>query len=129
MGLNIFGDQPATLTAFQERATGGDDFRLAEHVGKGVILTVIGPKEVPTANYGVKTAINVDAVVLEADGTGKKYEDALIFNAAPVDQLKGLAGQTLVAQITTYTAKSGTQAPKLEAPSDAVQKAAQKYAA
>lgn len=127
--MNIFGDQPATLQSFKDREIGGDDFRLAEHVGKGVIITVLGPKEVQTANYGLKTAIAVNAVVLNADGTGKAYDDALIFNAAPVDQLKGSAGQTLVAQITTYTAKSGTQAPKFEAPSEAVQAAAQKYSA
>lgn len=127
--MNIFGDKPATLAAFQDRSSGGDDFRLAEHVGKGVIVEVLGPKEVQTNLYGPKTAINVNVVVLEADGTGKKYEDALIFNAAPVDQLKGLAGQTIVAQVATYKSRQGTQAPKFEAPSDAVQAAAQKYTA
>ena len=123
--VNIFGDQPASLSAFKDREIGGDDFRLAEHVGKGLVLTVHGPKEVQTANYGVKTAISVDAVVLEKDGSHKEFKDALIFNAAPVDQLKGYAGQTIVAQVETYTAKSGTQAPRLAAPSDDVQKAAE----
>lgn len=127
--LNIFGDKPATLSAFQERPVGGDDFRLAEHVGKGVIVEVLGPKEVQTNLYGVKTAMNVNVVVLEADGSGKKYEDVLIFNAAPLDQLKGLAGQTIIAQVTTYKSKQGTQAPKFEAPSEAVVAAANKYAA
>ena len=127
--MNIFGDQPATLAAFQERPVGGDDFRLAEHVGKGVIVEVLGPKEVQTNLYGVKTAVNVNVVVLEADGTGRRYDDALIFNAAPVDQLKGLAGQKIVAQVTSYKSKQGTQAPKFEAPSEAVQAAANKYVA
>lgn len=127
--MNIFGSEPATLSAFKDREVGGDDFRLAEHVGKGVVLTVHGPKEVTTANYGVKTAISVDAVVLEADGTSKSFQDALIFNAAPVDQLRNYAGQTIVAEIETYTAKSGTKAPRLKAPSDAIQKAAAKVAA
>lgn len=125
--MNIFGDTPASLATFQESQRGGDDFRMAEHVGKGVILTVLGPKEVQTNLYGPKTAINVNVVVLEADGTGKKYDDALIFNAAPVDQLKGLAGQTLVAQVTTYETKQKSRAPKFEAPSAAVQEAAKKY--
>lgn len=125
--LNIFGSQPASLSAFKDREIGGDDFRLAEHVGKGLIIKVHGPKEVQTANYGVKTAISVDVVVLNADGSGQRFEDALIFNAAPVDQLRGYAGQTIVAEVVTYTAKSGTQAPKLDAPSDATQKLAENF--
>lgn len=126
--MNIFGDKPASLTTFADREQGsGDDFRIAEHVGKGVIVSVHGPKEVQTANYGVKTAISADVVVLNADGTGQEFKDALIFNAAPVDQLKGYAGQSIVAQVTTYTAKSGTQAPKFEAPTPDVQKAAETY--
>lgn len=125
--MNIFGSDPAALQTFQEREIGGDDFRLAEHVGSTAIFKVHGPKEVQTANYGVKTAVSVDVVVLNEDGSGKEFSDALIFNAAPVDQLRDYTGQTIVATVATYTAKSGTKAPKLEAPTEAAQALAKAY--
>ena len=124
--MNIFGDQPKTLTAFEDKGSSGDSFRLAEHVGKGAIVTVIGTKEVNTANYGKKTALNVDVVVL--DDEPAEFKDALIFNAAPLDQMKGYAGQTVVVDIVTYQSKSGTKAPKFEAPSEETQKRANAYA-
>lgn len=128
MSLNVFGDQPASLAAFKDREmSNGDDFRIAEHVGKVVILKVHGPKDVQTANYGVKTAISLDAVVLDDEGKGTEFTDALVFNAAPVDQLKGYAGQTIVAVVDSYTAKSGTKAPRLAAPNEEQQALAAKY--
>lgn len=124
--MNIFGDNPKTLTSFEDKGgDGGPDFRIAEHVGKGLIISVIGTKEVQTANYGKKTAVNVDVVVL--DDTPLEFKDALIFNAAPVDQLRGYAGQTIVADVVTYTAKSGTKAPKFDAPSEDTQERANAY--
>lgn len=125
--MNIFGNEPKTLTAFEDKGGDGADFRLAEHVGKGLIITVLGTKQVKTQNYGEKTAVNVDVVVLDAEPV--EFKDALIFNAAPVDQLKGYAGQTIVADVVTYTAKSGTQAPKFDAPSEETQKRAEAYSA
>ena len=123
--MNIFGSEAKTLTAFEDKGGEGSDFRLAEHVGKGAIISVIGTKQVKTANYGEKTAVNVDVVVLTDEP--QEFKDALIFNAAPVDQLKAYAGQTVVVDIVTYTAKSGTKAPKFEAPSEDTQKRAQAY--
>lgn len=130
MGLNVFGDKPAGLTAFTDPGPGGgDDFRIAEHIGSAVIVTVHGPKEVATS-YGPKTAISADVVVLEDDkGAGTRYADVLIFNAAPVDQMKSQAGQTLAAVIGSYETKQGGKAPRLEAPSPEVVKAAEAYLA
>jgi hypothetical protein len=129
MGLNVFGSNPAGLTPFNEKQGGGDDYRLAEHIGANVIIAIAGPKEVTTQRYGVKTAISCDIVDLASDGTGKEYKDVLIFNAAPVDQLKGLAGQTIVATIGSYETKSGGSAPRFEAPSPEVVAVAEKYTA
>lgn len=131
MALSVFGDKPAGLSAFTDPGvSGGDDFRMAEHVGSAVIVTVHGPKEVNTSRYGLKTAISCDVVVLEDDkGNGTAYKDVLIFNAAPVDQLKGSAGQTLAAVIGSYESKSGTKAPKFEEPTADVVKAAEAYLA
>lgn len=130
MALSVFGDKPAGLTAFTDSGTGdGDDFRMAEHIGDAVIVTVHGPKEVNTARYGLKTAISCDVVVLDGKGGGTKYEDVLIFNAAPVDQLKNKAGQMIAATIGSYESKSGTVAPRFEEPTPEVVKAAEKYLA
>lgn len=129
MGLSVFGDSPAGLSAFEDPGVGGgDDFRMAENIGASVIVTVHGPKEVSTANYGVKTAISCDVVVLRDDkGNGDKFENVLIFNAAPVDQMKGSAGQTLAAKIGSYDTKQGGKAPKFEEPDAAVVAAAEAY--
>lgn len=126
MGLSVFGSQPAGLVPFNESMGGGDDFRMAEHAGAAVIVSVQGPKDVSTS-YGPKTAIACDVVELAPDGSGQKYSDVLIFNAAPVDQLKGLAGQQIVAVIGTYETKQGGKAPRFEAPTPEVIAAAEKY--
>lgn len=129
MGLSVFGDSsPAGLSSFVDTGVGGDDFRMAEHIGAAVIVTVHGPKEVNTTNYGLKTAISCDVVVLDDDkGNGTRYENVLIFNAAPVDQMKGSAGQTLAATIGSYDTKQGGKAPKFEEPTPEVVKAAEAY--
>lgn len=129
MALSVFGNDPAGLSSFVDSGVGdGDDFRMAEHVGASVIVTVHGPKEVTTNKYGLKTAISCDVVVLgEKEGEGTKYENVLIFNAAPVDQMKSSAGQTLAAKIGDYETKQGGRAPKFEEPTDEVIKAAEAY--
>jgi hypothetical protein len=130
MALSVFGDKPAGLTSFVDSGVTGDDFRMAEHVGKAVIVSVRGPVEKATANYGVKTAISCDVVVLDDDkGNGTKYEDVLIFNAAPVSQMKDKAGQTIAAVIVSYDTKQGGQAPKFDEPTADVVKAAEAYLA
>ena len=132
MGLSVFGDNPATLTSFSDPGVGGgDDFRMAEHVGAWVIVSVQGPKEVTTSQYGLKTAIACDVVVLDQkkEGQGEKFENVLIFNAAPVDQMKGLAGQTVAATIESYNTKQGGKAPKFGEPTPEVVKAAEAYLA
>lgn len=129
MALSVFGSAPAGLTAFSESAGGGDDFRLVEHVGEVLIITVHGPKEVATAAYGVKTAISCDVVALAANAEPAVYKDVLIFNAAPVDQLRGSAGQTVVAAVELYETKQKSKAPRLAAPSPEGMKAAEAYEA
>lgn len=128
MSVNVFGSAPAGsngLEAFADKGFDGDDFRLVEHVGKSAIFTVHGPKNVNTRN-GAKDAVQVDVVVLDGD-KGQKFDNVLIFNQVPVDQLRGLSGRTTVAAITTYETKSGGQAPKLDAPSESDLAAAKKY--
>ena len=126
--LNVFGSQPAGLIPFDGSQSGGDDFRIAENVGKTLIVKVHGPKEVNTS-YGEKTAISADVVVLGEDGNGEAFSNVLIFNAAPVDQLKGHAGQSIVATVGTYETKQGGDAPRLEAPSPEAVALAEKYEA
>lgn len=130
MGLSVFGSAPAGLTPFDPGRGGDNDFRLAEHVGSAVIVKVQGPEEVKTS-YGLKTAVKCDVVVLDKglDGKGTVYSDCLIFNAAPVDQIKGLAGQMIVATVGTYETKQGSQAPRFEAPTPEVIAAAEKFEA
>lgn len=123
--MNVFGDNPAAgLQSFQDNFGEGDDFKLLEHVGEAVIVTVKGPEQVETKLYGEKTAIKVDVIALEAGGP-KEYKDVLIFNAAPVKQLTPLAGTTFAAQITTYKTKQGGQAPKFDAATEDQAKAAE----
>jgi hypothetical protein len=124
--LNVFGSAPAGLTPFGESEKGeGDRIRLLDFVGESAIFEIVGPKEITTTNYGVKTAIECSVVVLKGDGL--RFEDCLIFGAAPVDQMKGLAGQTIVAEIEAYDTKQGGKAPRLKAPSEAAIAAAKAY--
>lgn len=127
--VNVFGSGPKGLQPFTDKGFDGDDFRLVEHVGKAAIFKVHGPKEITTNRYGVKTAIQADVVVLDADGEGKEFSNVLIFNAAPVDQLKGLTGQEVVAQIEEYESNAGGKAPRLAEPSQASIAAAEKFQA
>ena len=123
MGLNVFGSAPAGLTAFKE---GGDDFHLVDHVGKHAIFQVMGPEEVNTAKYGLKTAVKAEVAVLDGSDV-IEFADVLIFNAAPVSQLKGLAGQTTVALIEQYETKQGNMAPRLAEPTPAAIAAAEAH--
>jgi len=121
MALNVFGDSPASIVNFSETLSGGDDFRLAENIGESLIITVSGPKEV-TTSYGVKTAIECPEIIRVSDGA--KFTSVLIFNAAPVDQLRSSAGQKVLVTVDAYETKQGGKAPRFAAPSEAVQKAA-----
>lgn len=125
--VNVFGTKPAGLKTFVDTGFDGDDFRLAEHIGKAGIFTVHGPEEVNTRN-GLKTAVKADVVILDGTG-GKKFSGVLIFNQVPVSQLSASAGQTLVALIDSYEAKSGGRAPKLAEPTPAAVQAAEAYLA
>ena len=128
MALNVFGSAPASLTAFNETMSGGDDFRLAENIGAHLIITVTGPKEVSTS-FGVKTAIEASKVVAlgATPADAKVYTDVLIFNAAPVDQLKGSAGQSVIVTVDTYETKQGGKAPRFTAPTAEVVTSAEAY--
>lgn len=132
MGFNVFGDEAKSLVPFEETAPEdrGPNLRLLDHVGKAGIFTVAGVKEVQTQRYGMKPAIEVpEAVILDSDGSSEVFTDQLVFGTAPVDQMKGRAGQTFVAIIGSYESKSGTVAPRLEAPTQAAVKAAEAYVA
>ncbi len=126
-GLNVFGSNPAGLTAFTGGGGNGDDFRAAEHVGKGAIMSVSGVKDVQTKAYGEKPALECSkVVVLDGDKT-EVFEDVLIFNAAFVKDLKGFAGQTVVVLIGSYETKQGGDAPSPEVPTAEILAAAEKY--
>lgn len=129
MTLNVFGSAP--LQAFQESGPGdGPDFAIAEHLGRTLIIQVSGPIEKQTNDYGVKTAIECPSIVsLGADAEGTVYEDVLIFQSAPVSQLRKLGGQTIVATVVTYQPKrkGAKTAYKLDAPSAEQAAAAEAY--
>src|SRR5690606_34227166 len=73
-GLSVFSSNPAGLQPFSDNFGEGDDFKMVDHVGKTVVVTVKGPEEVETKLYGRKTAIKADIITVEADGP-KKYSD------------------------------------------------------
>ncbi len=129
MGFSVFGDQPKGLTPFEETAPEDrrPSLRLLDHVGKAAIFTIAGPVEKNT-KYGLKTAVSCPVVVV-LDGKNEPvvYTDSLIFGQAPVDQLKGRAGQTIVALIGSYDSATGGKAPRLEAPTAAALAAAEEY--
>lgn len=118
MATSVFGSAPKGLVKFEEASSEDrDDFRLSEHVGKVAQFIVAGPEQVSTGKYGEKTAIRCE-VKLNDGGAIKTYTNVLIFNAAPVSQLKGLTGQAPIAAIVQYESKTGTVAPKLDTPTD-----------
>lgn len=138
----VFGAKPAGLTPFAETdPEDRDDFRISDHIGRTVIINVVGPTEIETNDYGTKTAIECSVVLLDEDGKGggTVFDDVLIFNSAPVAQLKKLAGQRIVALVDQYETKQsksrknkkdGPQmAPRLDTPSPEMVKAAELYEA
>lgn len=126
-GISVFGSEPAGITAFSESGpSGGDDFRLAENIGADLLVSVTGPKEV-TTSFGVKTAIQCERIVRLSDSA--VFRDVLIFNAAPVDQLRDKAGQMLVVSVSSYETKQGGKAPRFIPPSAEAVAAAEKVGA
>ena len=127
MALKVWGDATPGLTPFEE-AQGGDSFAVADHVGDVVVIDVDEAKTIGT-KYGDKTAISARIAVVDEAGAATVYEDALLFNAAIVAQLKSKVGDTIVATIISYQSNFGTTGYKLGTPTKNEFKQAQIYAA
>lgn len=114
MSLNVFGADGG-LEPFEDSAPGdGPEFRMRDHVGKTVVVSVKGTKTVKT-KFGEKTGVSAAVKVIEKDGA-VDYPDALIFSAAVVQQMTDKAGRTTVATIESYPTDYGNDGYKFAAP-------------
>lgn len=100
MPADIFDDTPATLAPLDEEVE-TPQFRLADHVGQLAVFDVKNIETV-TTKYGDKEAARVDVFLVD-DGT--QYNDALLFNTAPVQDLAAVAGRRVVRRIESYLSK------------------------
>lgn len=127
-GVSVFGAAPAAgLVPFAEPEQ-GDDFVLKEHEGATLILDVVGVIQKETKLYGVKPAVELTRVVsLKAGREPQVFSNVLLFQSAPVSQLRASAGQTVVAEVVSYATKQGGTAYKLGPTDPAGLSAAQKF--
>lgn len=125
--VNVFGAAPKAV-AFAEEA--GDDFTLADYEGATVVLDVVGVEQVDTKKYGAKPAVRFSRVVVLGEGEPVVFDDVLLFQSAPVNQMKRLAGQRgIVASVVSYSNDHGGPFYKFGTPEPAGLAAAEKFLA
>ena len=117
---NIFGSSSAAtaVKAFEESNPADfDDWRIGDHVGAHILITVKAIESVETS-FGVKDAVRHDVVHYDENGkAGLSAEDILTFSAAVVRDLRQYEGQSVFAKVGTYEAKKYKKiAPCLVAP-------------
>lgn len=123
--MKVFGD-PTAFKAFSEPDQSSDSFAMADHLGKGALITVRGIEEVETKSYGTKPAARIDVTVLGPKGN-ETFSDALVFNAAVIGQLKDAGkGEVILADIVSYQSKFGRPGYKFAPPSPATLALAEK---
>lgn len=124
--FDVFGAAPKAV-AFAEEA--GDDFTLADYEGATVVLDVVGVEQIDT-KYGVKSAVRFSRVVVLGEGEPVVFDDVLLFQSAPVNQMKRLAGQRgIVASVVSYSNDHGGPFYKFGTPEPAGLAAAEKFLA
>jgi hypothetical protein len=97
-------------------ATGGDQFRNADHEGDLIVLTVKGTGR-ETFDNGESEFIIADITVVEPDpanrdtSAGDTFDDAWVFGRVLFGQLKRKVGRTFVGRIVKGQAQKGRSAP------------------
>jgi len=96
-------------------ATGGDQFRNAEHEGELIVLTVKDTGK-DTFDSGESEFIVADITVVEGSSKGEgepgdSFEDAWVFGKVIFGQLKRKVGRTFVGRTNKGTAAKGKSAP------------------
>lgn len=108
----------------------GDKFRLSDHVGTTLAITVQSVEEEVNTKYGLKDAIKADVTIVDGLMAGMDFGDVLLFQAAVVNSLRDFVGddEPVVAKVIETTSKSGNTYLGLAAPSaDAWDKAQALY--
>jgi hypothetical protein len=97
-------------------ATGGDQFRNADHEGDLIVLTVTGTGR-ETFDNGESEFIVADITVVEPDPANKEssagdtFDEAWVFGRVIFGQLKRKVGRTFVGRIAKGQAQKGRSAP------------------
>ena len=119
-----------TADPFTDPAAAGAGIEWKDHKGALLLFTVSGVEpEIKTA-YGTSDAVRVDVVVLDGDGAGTEYPDALVFPKVLQSQLRSRVGHKVLGRLGQGVAKSGQSAPwQLEAATDADKAKAKQYLA
>lgn len=129
MAPKVFGSKSALVPFSEPSGEDRDNFAMADHVGRHVLVTFGGIEQIKTNQYGIKDAARVDVAIVDGDLAGHVYEDALVFSAAVVGQVKQYdQGVQFVAKIGSYKSKFGTTGYKFEEPDASGVKAAEDLA-
>ena len=99
-------------------ATGGDQFRNADHEGELLVLAVKGTGK-ETFENGESEFIVADITIVEGPNAGEQFEDAWVFGRVLFGQLKRKVGRTFVGRIVKGQAQKGKAAPWQLDPVDA----------
>jgi len=97
-------------------ATGGDQFRNADHEGDLIVVAVKGTGH-ETFDNGESDFIVADITVVEPDpanresAAGDQFEDAWLFGRVLFGQLKRKIGRTFVGRMVKGQAQKGRSAP------------------
>lgn len=108
-----------TADPFTDPAAAGAGINWQDHKGALLLVTVRGLEpEIKTA-YGTSDAVRADVVVLDGNGQGAEYADALVFPKVLQSQLRSRVGQKVLGRLTQGVAKAGQSAPwQLEGATD-----------
>lgn len=94
-----------------------EQFRLSDHLGTTLAITVQSVEEVNT-KYGMKDAIKADVTIVDGILATTDHHDVLLFNAAVVDALRDSVGDEdpIIVRVTSVTGKSGNDYITVSAP-------------
>lgn len=98
------------------QSTGLDSFKVADHIGRLVVITVNGFDDIET-KYGARFTVKADVTVCDGILAGKDYTNILIFSAGIYQDLKGSKpGDSIAARIVEISLRNGASTYALESP-------------
>lgn len=97
----------------------------ADYKGALLMFDVKSVESDVQTSFGPKDAVRADVTVIDGDGAGDVFNDALIFPSVLIGQIRSAVGKKVLGRLEQGNAKPGQQPPwKLADPTEADKTAA-----